>query len=165
MFRLYLRKLFLIIGFFFAIIVVFFPCFLVTSTIANFFENPVIHSMILMGVPTFIVLRYVYKSRVRNHSLRIDYLNYIRRLDAVKLKDKIKNEILYLKSFQQLQAEILAFATIMLPFVMEIGVTSDNGAPFFAKVFAGIIMFSMFVGGYLILDVLFWMFVHKKWLK
>ena len=130
MFRLYLKKLFLIIGFFFAILGVYFVCFIFLSTLANFFKESFLHFAILVGVPTFIVLRYVYKSRVRNHSLRIDYLNYIRSLDAVSLKDKIKSEIIYLKSFQPLQAEILAFATIMLPFVVAIGVTADNGAPF-----------------------------------
>ena len=60
------------------------------------------------------------------------------------------------------QAEILAFATIMFPFVVAIGVTAENEASFLANLFAGIVVFSLFVVGYLILDVLFWIFVHKN---
>ena len=61
--------------------------------------------------------------------------------------------------------EILAFATIMLPFVVMIGITAENEASFLAKLLAGIILFSLFVIVYTILDILFWVFVHKKWVK
>ena len=50
-------------------------------------------------------------------------------------------------------------------FVVAIGITSDNGAPFISNVLAGITLFAVFVGSYLILDVLFWVIVYKKWLK
>ena len=165
MFKLYLKKLVLIIGFCFTTLGLYFLCYPLISTIANFFKNSFIHYTIIFGVPIFIVLILVYNGRVQDQKLRKNYLNYIKTKDSKNLIDKIKDEIVYLKSFQPLQAELLAFATLILPFVVAIGITSDNGAPFISNVLAGITLFAVFVGSYLILDVLFWVIIYKKWLK
>ncbi|MBR3810806.1 MAG: hypothetical protein IKJ16_00550 [Agathobacter sp.] len=165
MFKLYLKKLILIIGFCFTILGVYFLCYPFIATIANFFKNSPLQYAILFGVPTFFVLILVYNGRVQDQKLRKAYVKYIRTKDSKNLIDKIKDEIVYLKSFQSLQAELLAFSTLILPFVVAIGVTADSEAPFFANVLAGITLFAVFVGSYLILDVLFWVLVHKKWLK
>ena len=165
MFKLYLKKLFLLIGFNFAIIGIYFLGYPIVGTMANFFQNPVIHYTILMGVPTFIVLILVYKGRTKNQNIRNDYMNYMKSVDTIELKVTLKNEIAYFKSFQSLHTEILAFATIMLPFVVAIAITVENEASFFANLLAGIILFSLFVIVYTILDILFWVFVHKKWVR
>ncbi|MBE5951701.1 MAG: hypothetical protein E7260_08945 [Lachnospiraceae bacterium] len=165
MLKLYLKKLFLIIGFFFVILGVFFPCYFITSTIANLFQTPFVHYIILMGVPTVIVLKLVYKGRTKNQNLRNDYIDYISSVGTAERKFKLESEIIYLKSFQPLQAEILAFATIILPFVVAIGISVEKEASFMANFLTGIIVFSLLVCVYLILDVLFWIYVHKKWLK
>lgn len=165
MFKLYFKKLLLLIGFNLAIIGICILGYPIIGTLANFFQHPVIHYTILMGVPTFIVLMLVYKGRIKNQNLRNDYMNYIKSVDAIERKVTLKYEMSYFKSFQPLHAEILAFATIILIFVVAIAITVENAASFWANLLTTITLFSLFVIVYTILDILFWVFVHRKWMK
>jgi len=165
MFKLYFKKLFLIIAFLFFILGVYYICWPIFVSIANFFEYPAIRYTILMGIPTFFVLMFVYKRRIENPSLRIDYIKYIRSLSTTDLKFDIRNEINYFKTFKPLHAEAMAFTTLILPFVIGIGLTVENDASFLVNCFAGIIVFSLLVGIYLVSDIAFWLLVHKNWLK
>ena len=120
---------------------------------------------ILVGVPIFCVLMFVNKRRIENQSLRIDYVKYIKSLSTTDLKFNMKNEINYLKSFMPLRAEAMAFSTLILPFVMGIGLTVENDASVLVNCIAGLIVFSLIICIYLVLDIAFWLFVHKNWLK
>lgn len=163
MLKLYFKKLLLIIVFAFSIIGVFFLGYAILGLLSSFFQHPVIRYSILMGVPTLLVLRLVYKWRVKDQNLKIDYMNYRTSTDTAETKIDIKNEINYFKTFKPLQAEILAFATIMFPFVVAIGFSAGNGASFFVNFLVGIIVFSLIVSVYAVLDAAFWILVHKQW--
>ena len=78
--KLYFKKLFSIILFAFCILGVFFISYSILATVSNFFKHPAIRYTILMGVPTFFVLRLVNKGRIKNQNLKIDYMNYLRNL-------------------------------------------------------------------------------------
>jgi len=163
-FKLYFKKLFSIILFAFCILGVFILCYSVLATISNFFQHPAIRYTILMGAPTFLVLRYIYMGRIKNKRLRTDYMNYIRGLDTTELKLDLKSEINYFKTFKPLYAEVLAVATLLLPFVIGIGVFSGNEALLFVNILVGFLIFSLFLSTYVVADVALWILVHKKWL-
>ena len=149
MFKLYFKKLFLIILFTIFVLGVYYVCSPMLITISNFFEHPAIRYTILVGVPIFCVLMFVNKRRIENQSLRIDYVKYIKSLSTTNLKFNIKNEINYLKSFMPLRAEAMAFSTLILPFVMGIGLTVENDASVLVNCIAGLIVFSLIICIYL----------------
>lgn len=165
MLKLYFKKLFLITIFTFSILSVFVVSYSVLVSISNFFQHPAIRYTILMGTPTFIVLRLVNKGRIKKQNLKIDYMNYIRDLGTADLKLDIKNEINYFKTFQPLHAEVLAAATLLLPFVVAIGFSTENESSFFVNFLVGIFVFSLLVSIYLVADVALWILVHRNWMK
>lgn len=162
--KLYFKKLFSIILFAFCILGVFFISYSILATVSNFFKHPAIRYTILMGVPTFFVLRLVNKGRIKNQNLRIDYMNYIRDLSITDLRIDLRNEINYFKTFKPLYAEVLAVATLLLPFVIAIGFSTENEASIFVNLLIGLLIFSLFVGIYAVADIALWIVVHKKWL-
>lgn len=117
-----------------------------------------------MGVPTFFVLRLVNKGRIKNQNLKIDYMNYLRNLGTTNLRIDVKNEINYFNTFKPLHAEVLAVATLLLPFVIAIGFSAENEASIFVNLLIGLLIFSLFVGIYAVADIALWILVHKKWL-
>lgn len=163
MLKLYLKKLFLIIAFSLSILGIYYICSPLLMSIANFFAHPAIRFTILMGVPSFCVLMFIYKKRVDNQSLRTDYVKYIRSLNTTELN--IKNEFNYFKTFKPLHAEALAITTLLLPFAVGIGMTVENDASFLVNCFAGLVVFSLIIGICLVWAVAFWLFVHRNWLK
>lgn len=165
MFKLYFKKLFLITIFTFSILSVFVLSYSVLATLSNFFKHPAIRYTILIGTPTFFILRLVNKGRIKKQNLKIDYMNYIRDLGTTDLKLDIKNEINYFKTFQSLHAEVLAFATLLLPFVVAIGFSTGNEASFIINFLVGILVFSLLVSIYLVADIALWILVHKNWMK
>ena len=165
MFKLYFKKLFFAIVICFLILGIYYVCYPILASISNFFKSPVIRYTILIGVPVFLVVMYIYKRRVENQILRIDYIKYIRNLSATDLKLNVKNELNYLKTFKPIRAELMAFITLILPFVIGIGITIENSAPFLVNFFAGLIIFSLFTCIYLISDISVWFLVHRSWLK
>ena len=165
MFKLYLKKLFLIIGFLLAILAVYHICWPIFVSFANFFEYPAIRYSILIGIPAFFVLMFVYKRRMENKSLKLDYIKYVRSFSADDLKFDIRKEFNYFKTFKPLIAEAMAVTTLILPFVIGIGFTVENDASLLVNCLAGLVIFSLFVGIYLIADIAFWVLVHKNWLK
>lgn len=164
MIKLYLKKTLLIIVFFLFILGIYFIGYSVLGFLSSFFKHTAIRYSILMGIPTLIALRLVYKCRVKDQNLKIDYVNHIRSSDATDRKINIKNEINYFKTFKPLIAEISAVATIMLPIFIAIGFSLKNEASFFVNFLAGIIVFAFVVTIYAVLDAAFWMLVHKQWL-
>ena len=101
MFKLYFKKLFLIIAFLFLILGLYYISWPILVSFSNFFEYPAIRYTILMGIPTFFMLMFVNRRRIENQSLRVDYIKYIRNLSATNLKLNIKNELNYFKTFNQ----------------------------------------------------------------
>lgn len=162
--ELYFKKLFSIILFAFCILGVFFISYSILATVSNFFKHPAIRYTILMGVPTFFVLRLVNKGRIKNQNLKIDYMNYLRNLGTTNLRIDVKNEINYFNTFKPLHAEVLAVATLLLPFVIAIGFSAENEASIFVNLLIGLLIFSLFVGIYAVADIALWILVHKKWL-
>lgn len=165
MLKLYLKKLFLIIVFSISILGVYYIFSPMLMSIANFFVHPAMRFTILMGVPTFLVVMFIYKKRVDNQGLRNDYVKYIRSLNTTNLKLNIRNEIDYFKTFQPLHAEALAITTLILPFAIGIGMTVENDASFLVNCLAGLIIFSLIIAICFVLAVAFWLFVHRNWLK
>ena len=165
MFKLYFKKLFLIIAFLFLILGLYYISWPILVSFSNFFEYPAIRYTILMGIPTFLMLMFVNRRRIENQSLRVDYIKYVRNLSTADLKLNIKNELNYFKTFKPLHAEAIAFATLILPFVIGIGITIENDAPFLINCLVGLIVFSLFICIYLVLDIALWLLVHRSWLK
>ena len=163
--KLYFKKLFSIILFAFCILGVFFISYSILATVSNFFKHPAIRYTILMGVPTFFVLRLVNKGRIKNQNLKIDYMNYLRNLGTTDLRIDVKNESNSFKTFKPLHAEVLAVATLLLPFVITIGFSTENEASIFVNFLIGLVIFSLFVGIYAVADIALWILVHKNWLK
>lgn len=165
MLKLYLKKLFIIITLAISIMAVCYICYPVIGSIANLFYQPAIRYTILIGVPTILVLIFVYKRRIHNLDLRDDYIKHMKILDATDSKRDLKKEFNYFKTFKPLQAEVLAFATVILPLVVAIGLTVENGASVWINCLVGIIVFFLIVSVYFVLDITFWLLIHKIWLK
>lgn len=165
MFKLYFKKLFFTIAFLFLIMGLYYISWPILVSFSNFFEYPVIRYTILMGIPALLILMLVNRGRIENQGLRMDYIKYIRNLSSTDLKFNIRNELNYFKTFKPLYAEVMAFVTLILPFVIGIGITIENGAPFLVNCIAGLIVFSLFICVYLVLDIALWLLVHRSWLK
>ena len=163
--RLYLRKLFTIIGFVIAIAMVYYVCYPVLGSLGNFFHQSPIRHVITIGIPLVLVFKLIYTSRCNNQGLKADYLNYIRSFSVTEQRFDVKNEFKYLKTFKPLYVEAAAFVTLLLPLVIAIGLKVENGAPILVNCLVGLIVFFLFLGVWLALDVAFWLLVHKKWLK
>lgn len=165
MFRLCLRKLFIIIAFVCALAVIFYIFYPVLGSFGNFFHHSPIRYVITFGIPVLWVLILIFKSRFNNQELRTDYIKFIRNSETIDLKFDIKNEYSYFKTFKPLHADAIAFATLFLPFVVAIGVTVENDASTLVNCLAGIIVFLCFFSICLVLDIALWLLIHKYWLK
>lgn len=84
-----------------------------------------------MGIPTFIVLRFVYKRRFENQNYKTDYIKYMRENKETKLRINIKDELCYLKNFGPFKAEVLTVSTIVLPFILAMFFLSKTMHPYF----------------------------------
>ena len=165
MFRLCLRKLLTIIAFLFALAVIFYIFYPVLGSFGNFFHQSSIRYTITFGIPTLWVLILIFKSRLNSRDFRTDYISFMRSLETTDLKFNIKHELNYFKTFKPLHADVIAFATLLLPFVVAIGVTVENDASTLVNCIAGLIIFSVFLGVWLALDIALWLLVHKRWFK
>ena len=65
--------------------------------------------------------------------------------------------------FSEFIAENIAFATVIFPFLLAIGVA--NSGPWWANILAGGIILCMGVGVFFVTDFLLWMLVHVSWRK
>ena len=75
----------------------------------------------------------------------------------------IKSELRYMLRFPEFIAENIAFATVILPFLIAIGVA--NPGPWWANILAGVVILCIGVGAFFIIDFLLWMLVHVSWRK
>ena len=165
MIKLYFRKIFSIIICSLAIFFVYYLAYMILGLIFSFFKALVIRYSILMGIPTFIVLRFVYKSRFKNQNYKIDYIKYMRENKEIKININIKDEFCYLKNFDPFKAEVLAASTIVLPFIVAMLFSIENEASVFLNIFASLIIFVLITAIYSFLDFAFWILVHKSWIN
>ena len=126
--RLYLRKLFAITGFVIAIAMVYYVCYPVLGSLGNFFHQSPIRHIITIGIPFVLVFKLIYTSRCNNQGLKADYIEYIRSFGETEQRFDIKREFKYFKTFEPLYAEVAAFVTLLLPFVIAIGLKVENEA-------------------------------------
>lgn len=138
------------------LILIYYIGFSALMTASNFFKALWIRYVVLFGIPALIILVMVYRRRAENAEIRRCYLKYS---DTKKMG--IKQEFSYILRFADFRMESAAFATILLPFIVGIGI--ENQAPWWANILAGIIMFCLCEGGICLLDWMLWFLVHNKW--
>jgi len=148
-----------------SIFFVYYVAYMILGLISSFFKALVIRYTILIGIPTFIVLRFVYKSRFNNQDHKIDYIKYMRENKGTKININIKDEFCYLKNFDSFKAEVLAALTVVLPFIIAILFSIENESSVFSNIFAGLIILVLITAIYSFLDFTFWILVHKSWIN
>lgn len=125
-------------------------------TVANFFQNVLVRSLILIGIPAVIILGIVYHYRRENNDLRRAYQEYCNHE-----KMTFKKELLYMIKFPDFLAEILAFTTIIIPMTLILCIATN--APWFAEVLAGMIVLCIMEVIFIAIDFALWMIVHHWW--
>lgn len=156
MVKLYFKKLLSMFLSVALLILIYYIGFSALMTASNFFKALWIRYVVLFGIPALIILVMVYRRRAENAEIRRCYLTY-----SAPPKTGVKQEFLYILRLADFLMELAAFATILLPFLVGIGI--ENQAPWWANILAGIIMFCLFEGGYFLLDWMLWLLVHNKW--
>ena len=137
---------------------VYFISFNILVSIANIFKTPIFRYGILVGVPVGIAFVTVHRFRVEKNEIRRAYLSNV----GIG-KMGIKSELRYMLRFPEFIAENIAFATVILPFLIAIGVA--NPGPWWANILAGVVILCIGVGAFFIIDFLLWMLVHVSWRK
>lgn len=158
MVKLYLKKLGAILLYTVLCFFVYFISFNILVSIANIFKTPIFRYGILVGVPVVIAFITVHRFRVEKSEIRRAYLSIVG-----TEKIGIKSELRYMTRFSEFIAENIAFATVIFPFLLAIGVA--NSGPWWANVLAGGIILCMGVGVFFVTDFLLWMLVHVSWRK
>ena len=125
-------------------------------TVANFFQNVLVRSLILIGIPAVIILGIVYHYRRENNDLRRAYREYCNHEIMT-----FKKELLYMIKFPDFLAEILAFTTIIIPMTLMLCIATN--APWFAEVLAGMIVLCIMEVIFIAIDFALWMIVHHWW--
>lgn len=154
--RLYFKKLLtmlLLAGLCFAISVL---GSVILITVANFFQNVLIRSLILIGIPAIIILCIVYHYRRENDELKRAYQEYCDH-DRITL---IK-ELLFMIKCPDFLMELLAFTTIMVPLVLTLCIASD--VPWWVEILAGGIILCIAEAVFLVIDLALWLMVYHWW--
>ncbi len=156
--KLYRKKLFSILLHTIVCYVIYLIGFSLISLIANFFTNPFIKLVFLLGIPLMIVLIRVYNRRLENAELRRSYLG-----DANRDRFAVADEWRCMLKFPHFLAELFAFATILFPVTLIISITLPT--TWWIRIFVGLLSFGLLWGIYFIVDFALWLFIHKAWRK
>lgn len=118
-------------------------------------SNQVFGSVVLVGLPYFIVWYLVCNRRKNNNENRRLFLERCKSADCHPLK-----VILSIGNFKM---DILACFTLFLPVVVIIGLGIEK--PIFAVVISGILVLLLYVMIYALSDLLCWFLVMRDWNK
>ena len=156
--KIYLKKLISIIITslaFFGIYCV--AAFLLRSFI-NFIKNDLMKALLFLAVPMAFVFIRVYRRRLENAELRRAYL---KDLDGVETS--LKKRIMYVLKSMDFRAEISAFATVLLLILAYAFIVGGAKGYFWTNVLSFAISFVLYEGIYIIVDMIVWLIIHKKW--
>ncbi len=156
--KLYFKKLWSIIVYALTCFAIYFIGFSIISLIANFFKNPIVRLIILLGIPLTIILIRIYNKRLENSEMRREYLASVNQEHSA-----LKDEWQYMIKFPHFLAEVFAFSTLtfLFTFVTIIGIA----VPFAVRIFSMLIVFIISAGLYFVIDFGLWMLVHRTWKK
>ena len=156
--RLFLNKLIVtLIGFVFFFVLYLFGAGLFGS-MAMVFESLWVRSAVAMGIPILIILALICPYRAKDSKTKKFYLEHME-----EPKFRLKKELIYLFTFPELYAEIAAFVTIVIPFIVAVGILEKT--PPMWLVIACLLILLMAIVPVVVVDVLIWMIVHARWLK
>ncbi len=154
--KLYFKKLLIILLFAGLCFVISLLGSVILLTVANFFQNVFVRSLILIGIPAVVILGIVYHYRRENKDLARAYQEYCNHE-----KMTFKKELLYMIRFPDFLAEILAFATILLPMIIALCIATSE--PLWAEMLAGVIVLCIAEAVFFVIDFALWMIVHHWW--
>ena len=156
--KLYFKKIFSITLYSLICLAIYFIGFSIISLIANFFKNPIIKLIILLGIPLTIILIRIYNKRLENPEMRREYFAAVN-----QGRFALKEEWRYMIKFPHFLAEILAFSTLafLFAFVTIIGIAVS----FTVKLLSMLTVFIISAGLYFVIDFGLWMLVHRTWKK
>ena len=132
---------------------------LVFYTIANFFKDGLLKSLVLLGAPLAIVLGIVYSKRCSSSEERRAYVEFFQDKIPVSISEEIK----YTLKSTSFIAEVLCFATLSIIAVMIMGISFKENI--FVMFFASIIMCFLICAMCVIIDCVLWVMVYRKWKK
>ncbi len=160
MLKLYFKKLFSMLLDMVIVIIVYNMFFNLTYTLSNFFVEQKAKNVVLFGIPFIIMLIVIHGMRLRNGEKRRLYLNSVG-----EAKLNFKSELRYMLSYSEFHAELLSFATIVLPLALGMALTIDNDVSTALNLFVGFIVLCFCVALFAFFDFLLWVLVHTKWKK
>lgn len=165
MIKLYFKKLFTLVFGLYMVSFVYrlgrFPL----ETLSNFFSIAIIRLAILLGVPMLIVLSFVWKRRVGDQNEKAEYMKYLRGVSGNDIRINIKKELEYIKNFVDFKAELYAAVTVTVPVVAVMCFSGNSNVPLFIICLASIIIAVVTLLVYTVSDFVFWMLIHKVWIK
>lgn len=137
-------------------LLIYYVGFSALKTVSNFFKAQFVRYGVLFGIPAIIILVMVYRRRIENAEIKRSYLKIC---DTPKLI--WKNEMAHMLRLADFRGELAAFATVLLPILIAVGMESQ--APWWADIMAGIVVFCLSEGIFLVFDLILWLAVHHKW--
>ncbi len=160
MLKLYFKKLLSMIGDIIICLIVMVIFSNILFTISNFFVESKAKSFVLLGIPFIVSIIVIQHYRFRNDEKREAYLNNIG-----NSKFSFKSDIKYMYNLPDFRAEVLAFSTLILLFVLAMIVGIENEELPIIKFIAGLVVFLVFNALYIVFDFLLWVHVHIRWRK